>query len=203
MPGGDSFADVMARLRGGDAAAAEEVFRRYAFRLAAMARGRLGPLIRSKEDPEDVIQSVFKSFFRRHAEGQLAAGSWEDLWGLLVVITLHKCGHRLDYFRAARRDVRREVVPAPAGESADGWEAAAPDPTPAEFAILSETVLGLRGRLEDRDRQIFDRSLGGESAEEIGRALAVSERTVERGLRRIRDILERMRLQDAGRGGGP
>ena len=43
---------------------------------------------RQKVDPEDVVQSAFRSFFTRQAAGQFDVASWDDLWGLLVVITV-------------------------------------------------------------------------------------------------------------------
>src|SRR5690242_16729119 len=126
-----SFADLLARLRAGDERAAALVVDQYAYRLVALARARLDRRILRKEDPEDVLQSVFKSFFLRCSGGQFRLGSRDDLWGLLVTLTLHKCGHRADYFQAARRDVRREAAasPPPEGSSPD-WEALAREPTP-------------------------------------------------------------------------
>jgi RNA polymerase sigma-70 factor (ECF subfamily) len=138
MPPDDSFADLMVRLRAGDPDA--QVFRQFQARLINLARGRPGAALRQKEDPEDVVQSVFKSFFRRHAAGQFDLDSRDSPWGLLTVIPLHKCGHRLDYFRAARRDVQREVALQPEAEDAPAWEALARDPTPAAAALLAETV---------------------------------------------------------------
>jgi RNA polymerase sigma-70 factor (ECF subfamily) len=154
-----------------------------------------------KEDPEDVVQSVFKSFFGRHAAGQFEVESPDDLWSLLTVITLRKCGHRIDYFRAARRDVQREVaLEAGTDEVPPGWEALARDPTPAEAAMLAETVERLLRNLEGADRRIFQLSLQGESVAQISSQVGLSERTVERVRREIRRCLERLR---GGRGGEP
>src|SRR5438132_613770 len=104
-----SFADLMARLRAREADAATEIFNHFAGRLVALARSRMDERLRRKVDPEDVIQSVFRSFFTRQAQGEFDAQSWPELWSLLVVMTIRKCGGRLDYFFAARRDVRQEV----------------------------------------------------------------------------------------------
>src|SRR5262249_54926721 len=105
----DSFDALMSGLRAGDPSAADDVFRRYARRLIALARARLEARIGRKVDPEDVLQSVFRSFFTRYGEGQFTPGDWDSLWRILAVITLRKCGNRMEYFRAARRDVTREV----------------------------------------------------------------------------------------------
>src|SRR5262249_31781480 len=104
-----SFEGVMARLRAGDNEAATRVFNRFANRLIELAQKKLNPKTRRKLDPEDVLQSVFRSFFARQAAGTLKEPeSWDNLWGLLVVLTLRKCGRRINYFHLACRDVDRE-----------------------------------------------------------------------------------------------
>src|SRR5262245_9503345 len=87
----DTFAPMMARLRSGQDAAAREVFERFAGRLVALARGRFNRLLARKVDPEDLVQSAFKSFFVRHRAGKLDVGDWDGLWNLLTLITLRKC----------------------------------------------------------------------------------------------------------------
>src|SRR5262249_28310606 len=136
----DPFAALIGRLRAGDEEAAAEVFNRFAHRLIGLARAQLEQGIRRKEDPEDIVQSVYRSFFRRQQAGQLQLDSWESLWVVLTVITLRKCGNRIEYFHAARRDVQREaeVLPGEAWKALEG--VAARDPTPSEAAVLAETV---------------------------------------------------------------
>jgi RNA polymerase sigma-70 factor (ECF subfamily) len=101
MNSDQSFDDVMARLRAGDADAADALFQKFAGRLIALARRRLGGRMRRKVDPEDILQSVFRSFFFRQADGRLVPRNWNHLWVLLVTITTRKCSGRLDHFQAA------------------------------------------------------------------------------------------------------
>jgi RNA polymerase sigma-70 factor, ECF subfamily len=192
------FDDLMARLKAGDEAAAAEVFNRFAHRLIGLARSRLDPLVRRKADPEDVLQSVFRSFFLRQAAGQLDLSGWDSLWGLLTVLTVRKCGRRVEHFRAARRDVRRETAPAAQDDSAPTWEGVASDPTPEEAAALAETVEQLLRGLDDRDQQIVVLCLQGYSSPEIGDQVSCTERTVQRVLTRVRKRLERVRGDEAG-----
>jgi RNA polymerase sigma-70 factor, ECF subfamily len=56
-------ADLLARWRSGDQQAAAELFRCYAGRLAALARSHLSRKIGQRLDAEDVVQSVYRSFF--------------------------------------------------------------------------------------------------------------------------------------------
>jgi RNA polymerase sigma-70 factor (ECF subfamily) len=195
MIAAEEVAELMARLRAGDQEAARLVFGHFAHRLIALARHRLDPLLRRKVDPEDVIQSVFRTFFARQADGRLRVDSWESLWGLLTAITLRKCGRHIDHFQAACRDVRRERTPEPAGDdsSAGGWEAVDAEPTPFQAALLADTLEQLLHDLDERDRQILQLSLQGEDPPRIGAAVGCSERTVKRVLERIRQRLEQLR----------
>ena len=191
MSQSEEFAALMARLRAGDDEAASQIFGRFAQQLIALARSRLDPLLRRKEDPEDVIQSVFRTFFARQADGRLQVNNWQSLWGLLTAITLRKCGHRLEYYQAACRNVGRERSPvSDEDHSATDWEALDSGPSPSQVAMLSETVQQLLQELNERDQQIVQLSLQGAKADQISTALGCSERTVKRVLERIRQRLE-------------
>ena len=190
-----SFDDLMTRLRAGDDDAASEVFRRFTHRLIGLARSRLDHLIRGKLDPEDILQSVYRTFFRRHARDGFALGSWDSLWGMLTVITVRKCDYRRKFFRAARRDVGREVAP-PDGAVPDGEASPlARDPTPSEAARLTETVELLMKELSGRERDMLALGLQGCDAPEISARVGRSERTVQRVLKRVRLRLEQMRSE--------
>jgi RNA polymerase sigma-70 factor (ECF subfamily) len=187
-----AFEALMDRLRRGDQDAAAEVFRRFARRLIGLAERRLSAQVRAKVDAEDILQSVFQSFFRRQAAGQYELDSWDSLWALLTVITLRKCGYRIRHFLAARRDVRQEAPPPAAGdESVAGWEAIAREPTPEEAALLTETVAQLFRGLDSDGRRIVEMALQGYRASEISGQVGLAERTVYRVLERVRGRLER------------
>jgi RNA polymerase sigma-70 factor, ECF subfamily len=192
------FVDLMARLRRGDGAAASLIFDQYANRLIGLARRRLDGMLRRKVDPEDVVQSVFRSFFQRQADGRMEVGNWDSLWGMLVVITLRKCGRAVEYFRAARRDVHREAAPrADREDFGPGWEAMADDPTPSEAAMLAETVENLMRSLDPRDRQILELSLQGSDAQHISAQVGCTERTVYRVLERVKERLQGWQAESA------
>jgi RNA polymerase sigma-70 factor (ECF subfamily) len=192
-----SFDDVIARLRAGDSDAATEVFQRFAQRLIALARTRLDSRLRQKVDPEDVLQSVYKSFFLRHAEGQFELEDWDSLWSLLTLITVRKCHRWTEYFHTAGRDVRAEVPPTLADdESVCNWEAPARQPTPEQAALLAELVEELLRDLEPREREVVTLALQGYTAAEISAQLRRPERTVYRILTRVKKRLQRMQARD-------
>ena len=172
-----SFDDLMARLRAGDEEAARTLFDRYAERLIALARSRLGQRMRQKVDPEDVLQSVYKSFFLRQAAGQFHLAGWDSLWGMLTVITMRKCGRLVTHYRAGMRDLRREAA---ADAVPDDWDALAHEPAPEEAAMLAETVEQLLRGLEERERDMVRLSLQGLSVAEISSQVGRTRRTVQR-----------------------
>src|SRR5262249_35987505 len=134
--------------------------------------------------------SVFRTFFRRQAEGRFRLDGWDGLWQLLAAITVNKCGHRVERFLAARRDVRREQ-PAPEGDSSGGgdWQPADPAPTPAEALLLAETMQEMLDTLTERERPAVLLRLQGFAVAEIADQLQCSERTVLRHLEAVRGRL--------------
>jgi RNA polymerase sigma-70 factor (ECF subfamily) len=198
MAADQSFTDLMDRLNAGDDSAAAEIFHRFAHRLIGLARTRLDRLLQSKVDPEDVMQSVYRSFFRRHLESHYDLDGWDGLWGMLTVITLRKCGHRGEYFRAARRDVRRETTTTNTVDQPElEFACLARDPTPSHAARLAETVEQVMRSLEGRERDIFALSLQGCTAVEISEQVGRTERTVQRVLKRVREQLLEMKAEAA------
>ena len=65
----NSFAEFLARLHNHDDAAAQELFGRFAHQLLALALRHIDAGLRHKVDPEDVVQSVYKSFLSATAPG--------------------------------------------------------------------------------------------------------------------------------------
>jgi RNA polymerase sigma-70 factor (ECF subfamily) len=192
MSPADSFLGLMSRLRQGDPDAAGQVFHRFARRLIGLARTRLAERIDHKEDPEDVIQSVFRSFFLRQRAGEFEIGGWDSLWSILALITLRKCHNRAAYHHADRRDINREAVPPAPWERTGAWLTIDREPTPEEAAVLAETVELLLRRLEPRDREILSLHLQGWDAVEISARVGRARRTVRRVLERTRQALERL-----------
>jgi RNA polymerase sigma-70 factor (ECF subfamily) len=186
MPADDSFADVMARLRAGDDNAAAQVFRRFTHRLIALARAHLDSRVRQKVDPEDVLQSAYKSFFLRCEQERLSAENWDGLWSLLTVITTRKCGRWARKFRGGRRDVAAEVAAAGDPDESDVIVLYSEEPSPEEAVMLSELVEQLHRGLGERDSTILTLALQGHTAAEISERLGRPERTVYRVLGRIK-----------------
>src|SRR5262249_8433080 len=74
--------ELLERVRAGDPRAAEELFVRYARRLTRLAEEYLSRKLAARLDGEDVVQSVFRSFFQRTARGEFHIDSSSQLWNL-------------------------------------------------------------------------------------------------------------------------
>src|SRR5258708_4549233 len=165
-----SFQEVMARLREGDEAEAAQVFKRFANRLIGLAHLNLNDRVRQKVDAEDVVQSVFRTFFRRQAGGEFELNDWDSVWSILVVIAVRKCGHQLEHFQAACRNVQREqgLATPPDGDSFHGWEAVAAGPTPVQAMMLAETIEHLMRLFTSKsERPIVELNFQGYGPQEV------------------------------------
>jgi RNA polymerase sigma-70 factor (ECF subfamily) len=193
----DSFALFLARLHRHDDAAAQELFVRFAHQLIALAQRHIGAGLRHKVDPEEVVQSAYKSFFVRYGTGNVDVVNWNSLWGLLTLITVRKCAERAAYHRAERRDAAREVSQARDDESTGWLEPFSREPTPLEAAVLSETVEELLAGLDEDERPILELSLQGHTTREISERLGRAERTVRLLREGVRHQLERMQRESS------
>jgi RNA polymerase sigma-70 factor (ECF subfamily) len=191
----DSFALFLARLHSQDDAAAQELFVRFAHQLIALAQRHIGAGLRHKVDPEDVVQSAYKSFFLRYGTGNVDVVNWNSLWGLLTLITVRKCAERAAYHRAECRDAAREVSLARDDDAARWLEPFGREPTPLEAAVLSETVEELLVGLDEDERPILELSLQGHTTREISERLGRAERTVRLLREGVRHRLERMQRE--------
>lgn len=185
--GADSFARVVAGLQGGDPHAASKVFERFAGRLILLARRRIDRRLSRKVEPEDVLQSVFRSFFCRYAEDGFRLEGWDSLWAVLVVLTIRKCRRKTEQWRAARRDYRQEQ--AALDRSCDTIDRA---PRPDEAAELADLVEQLMRSAGAREQQILSLRLQGYAIAEIAGSVGRTERTVLRILQKFREQLMAM-----------
>ena len=196
MSGHPLFLQLMADLRTGESDAARAVFDRYVQRLVTYASARLPVLARSKIDPEDVAQSVFRTFFRRHRAGEFQPENWDALWSLLALLAARKCGHQVAHLFAAKRDARRE---APSTEQtrdrASDQEPIDHAPTAAEALVFEETLTHVLTGLKERERAIVFLRLQGHSIPETAEKAGASVRSVHRILARVRGKLESIAVE--------
>jgi DNA-directed RNA polymerase specialized sigma24 family protein len=179
--------------------AARLVWGRYFRELLVLARNHLSARIRSRVDEEDVLQSMYKSFCIRQRRDDFDLANRDELWNLLVRITLRKARNTANRHLQGKRDFRQEDAEAAdrPGEEPPGTILDRTDsdgPTPAEAALLNEALELRFQRLKDPDlRRIALWKLEGYTNPEIATRLDCTLRTVERKLERIRAYWETAR----------
>ena len=184
-------------LRAGGDSAAQHLWERYFHRLVHLARARLRAARRAGavEDEEDAALSAFDSFCRGAAAGRFPRlVDRDDLWPLLVTITVRKASDELRRERRLKRGggrVRGEQELSQADPGAGGGldELVGREPTPELAAMMAEQYLHLLERLSvETLRRIAAWKLEGYSIEEIAARLRCGRRTVERKLGVIRSL---------------
>lgn len=184
-----SFAELIEDVRDGDEAAAEHIVNEYTAALVAVARRQMGAKLARRVDPEDIIQSTYRSLFVRMKAGEYELGSGRDLWKLLVTIALNKVRRKAKFHRSARRNMDLDQSVASPSDVPGGPVGAAGDPTPADaVALIDELESALEG-VRPRDRQIVELRLQGCSTAEIAQETGRAERSVRRILQHLGDRL--------------
>ncbi len=124
--------------------AARLIWRRYFRDLLELARKNLNLRVRRREDEEDVLQSMYKSFCLRQQRGEFDLAGRDALWKLLVTITLRKARNVAKKQTRDRREIAREQTLADHAEAeAAQWaleQMDAAGPSPAEAAVLNEAL---------------------------------------------------------------
>jgi RNA polymerase sigma-70 factor (ECF subfamily) len=191
-------ADLLARWRKGDQQAATELFHRYADKLIALARSRMPAKLGQRVDAEDVVQSVYRSFFAGARDGRYELQRGGDLWRLLVTITHHKLFHQLEQHSRKKREIQREQGFGSPDHLA-GFNAAllARDPSPLEVVTLVDELEEIMRGLKPQQRRMLELRLLGYNVFEIAAETQSGERTVRRFLEHLRQQLKDKHLGTA------
>lgn len=182
--GSASDHSLLRRFRDGQQDAATDLFLRYGARLQALARNKTSEALATRFDPEDVIQSVFRTFFRRASSGLYDVPEGDELWQLLLVITLNKIRTLATHHRAQKRDVTRT--------SQDRFQEsrAADDRSLHTLEVVLDDFLS---NLPEIQAEVAQLRMEGYQVSEIAEKTGRSKRTVERSLNALRKhLLDRL-----------
>ncbi len=183
-------------LRSEGDAAAQHLWERYFDSLVRLASSKLRARVggSAAEDAEDAALSAFDSFCRSAAQGrypQLA--DRDDLWRLLVVITIRKVFDQIERQGATKRGGGRLVDEA---GLTGGFERVADldgfaghEASPELAAMVAEEYQRLWARLGDASlRRVLDLRLEGYNRAEIATRMNLTVKTVTRKLSVIRTV---------------
>lgn len=182
---------LLEQFRLGSEEAAARLYRRYAHRLHALAEVKSGIDLRSRLDAEDIVQSAFRSFFRRAAGGHYQVPPGEELWKLLLVILLNKIRAAGTYHRAQKRDVSLTST-----DTELNSLVAPADGTELSFRDLQLVVMDTLATFPEAQRPIVLLRMEGYEVAEIADQVARSKRTVERVLQDFRKALRKQLVDE-------
>jgi RNA polymerase sigma-70 factor (ECF subfamily) len=175
--------------------AARQIWLRFAERLGAVVRHRLNSRILRHAGLDDVLQSLFASFFAAAPGPNGPPRNRAELWKLLICFTMRKVANTAHHDHAQRRDIRRERPLV--NLAADTASAGRANPEPEDFRTLSpedeaiarEEFDRLLAVLPEDLKQVFAMRLEGYTNSEIAEQIGRVERTVELRMRVIRGLL--------------
>jgi len=175
------------RWRAGDEEAARQLFALYSQQLCNLAQSHISDRLARRIDGEDVVQSVFRTFFRRSAESKFNVNSAVDIWRLLVKITILKARTEARHHTAAKRDIAAESP-----DTAPDWmlESMGSEPTPADAVELVDLIETAMRGLPPTHHQVLALRLAGCSSTEIASELKISRQTVYRILSILCDRIQ-------------
>src|SRR4051812_29407487 len=187
----DSITRWLQQLKDGDREAARQLWEQYRQRLVSLARDRLHDVRRGAADEEDVALGAFDSFHRGVQAARFPRlDDRDDLWRVLVVITVRKALPRRAAETRARRGGRlrrnfSELTPA------ELTAVCAVEPGPELAAQFADETRRMMVELGDPTlRSVAQWKLEGYTNAEVAARLGCSVPTVERKLQRIRIIWE-------------
>ncbi len=148
----NSVADLLEQLNRGNAAAAEEVFRRYEPYLRMMIRRQLAGPLRAKFDSVDIVQSVWADLLRGFRAANWQFDDAAQLKAFLVKATRNRFLNRIQRHRRekplgevdlAARTPSHEPRPSEVAQRDELWERLLRLCTPAHREILHLRRQGL------------------------------------------------------------
>ena len=186
------MADWLERVLGSEPGFERELVDRYTRRLLELARRQLPDGVRRRVDPEDVVQSVYRSFFQRLREGRFSFDDSGDLWRLLAAMTFQKAREAGKFHQRERRDARRDRSLRSGDSTHAAFEPAGIEPGPEDLVALVESMDLLVARLPEKYRDIAVHRLNGDSVEEIAAKVNRTTRTVFRALAEMEKLAIQM-----------
>jgi len=185
------FAAVLARARGGDREAFDQLVREYEPKLRLVARVLLGPALRPYLDSVDLVQSVHKSVLLGLRDQKFAVEGPDNLLALALALVRRKVAR---HWRRLQRQQRLSgTAAAPADLASVLAGLSRPQDDPARAAEFHDHVAQLCQNLNDAERRLLDLRLQGYSPAECALELGLSAVAFRVRLTRLRQ-----RLRTAG-----
>lgn len=147
----DETAKLVARAKSGDAPALNELFTRYHHMMVEIARRRIGPRLRLKEEPDDLAQTTFREAARDFPNYEYRGEPSLVRW--FMQILQNKIRDKAEFYSAGKRDLSRERAIDTgldaSGEKSRTSEPESPDPSVTMKVSRAESLSVLRTAIEE------------------------------------------------------
>ncbi|MEZ6092631.1 MAG: sigma-70 family RNA polymerase sigma factor [Pirellulaceae bacterium] len=165
----------------------QRIFENYVERLLRFAKSRLPQNLNARVDPDDIVQSVFRTFFRRYDQEILSSNESLELWRLLASIAYRKVLKTIERHQREKRNVVYEARNSETNFShAEDLTDVRPDP--AQVNMMVDELRVLLEHLPPTGQQIVLLRMDGHELQEIATKLSISLRSVNRILKRAKEI---------------
>jgi RNA polymerase sigma-70 factor (ECF subfamily) len=180
-----------------DAVAREQLLAHYRPFLRIMAEQEIGPVLRRREDPSDIVQCTLLE--AAGAVPQFAGTTEPEFSAWIKQILRRNVATAVRGHHAARRDMRREQYDPNGSTASLSWHLpAARQSSPSLKLIKAEAALNLARSLEqlpdDQRAAVRMRHIDGLSFAEIEVAMdktsAAVAGLIRRGVKRLRELLD-------------
>jgi RNA polymerase sigma-70 factor (ECF subfamily) len=175
----DPLADLVEKLRGGDPAAVEGVFRAYEPHLRLVVRRHLPQRLRAKFDSLDVVQSVWADVLDGFRSAGCRFADADHLRAFLITLTRRRLSDRLRHFHTA---LEREQHLSEVGPRADAVSGQA---RPSEVAQANDLWAKMLALCPPAHHDILRLRREGLRLEEIAARTGLHEGSVRRILRKL------------------
>jgi RNA polymerase sigma factor (sigma-70 family) len=140
----DATAQLVTGAKSGDPDALNELFARYHSIMVEVARRRIGPRLRLKEDPQDLAQTTFREAARDFSRYEYRGPGSLLRW--LIQILQNKIRDKAEFYSAGKRDTSLETaLDAPIDPNRDF--AGAPEPPSPDLSVTRVVQRDERFRL--------------------------------------------------------
>lgn len=181
--------ELISDYKAGSESAARTLFNRYFERLLRLAKRRIGQRLVSRVDPEDVLQSAFRTFFVRVRNNEFSFRADDDPFKLLARLTVNNTLRQIAFHRAAKRNPELE---APQSNDTQDLlqQISANDPSPEVTVARVDEFEQFMSQLPALERQVLSLRLEGHSTLEIAEQLGTYDRKIRRILERIQKLAQ-------------
>ena len=181
--------------REGNESAFEEIYNRYAANVFCLANDHLNEKFRRRLNPEDLVQSIFRTIWRttRNQDRKLEDfTSDEGLRTWLVTIALNKIFSKIKHNQRKMRDVGAERNLSPEARDAVLSNASFRTPIPESIVEAADLYERIIRNLDPTNQQILQFLVSGYNQKETAELVNVTPRTVRRRVKEIKTTVEQL-----------